>query len=360
MSSYILGGWTVCFYEDEVTKERMNIYLRDSLDQILTVSAFSFFKNNGAKITRFLERLENENPVWVDWNYQSMRQVEVHSSGLLSLSEITFPEVGMLLDFNRFREFQEFLVKARLVSAHSFESWEDTTGGFIRDLNSYGFATSCAEMLTVIREVITTRNLNGIEGYPRVCEILLSIFFEQYWQHVKPKHLYAIPSGTTLEFYESMMELLAPDTQVNPGITLREIRKLFKEVAKNIGAGNLFIIISQPIHCSNKVIDEIHHLATQNLCKFMLINPSEKNVARLYDLGECDPDWPMPIELEGLNSDDVNLLLEVQSRKIDFSQIPSQTPLVLYESDLFIGNSAMQSFDTVKENIRIRQSLNEE
>jgi hypothetical protein len=329
--SYLLNNWRKYCYQDKITEEAMNLYFKDSLSHVLSVSAQNYFEDDQEKVNRFLKALDCTKPIWIDLCNQTLSKVEVDSSGLLSFSDISIQDAGQQLNFSNLRIFQEFLVKARLFRAKRLEFWQDTTG-FIQDKASYDWVCVYRQIMLDIRDACMTRNLSGIVGSTKIGEVILSIFFRYHWHNTRQhKSLQAIPAATVVEFYEALLEALSPKLALKPNVTLREARKVFKGIGKQMGTANIFVI-SQPLHYSNKIIDEIHSLASQNLAKFILINPSEKNMSRLEDLGE-NPSSLMVKLWEHKEIIEGNYLYEAQSQKIDLTQIPAQVPLVFYEDE---------------------------
>ncbi len=321
-------------YKDSVTGESLNIYLKNSVEHIVTESAKTFFKNDAAKVARFLDKLKSRNPYWIDICDGSIQQVHVISTGLSDFKpvEIDFKPVEIEsiiepLGFVELRQAQKFLVKNSLLPASFFEVWDDPTGGLIFDKDSYYQFHSFCSFLTSLQDSLNAEDLLvALDKKRQPIETILPIFFQEHWQG-KVYWIQVSPACTPTDFYDTLLEVVGMPVKSGK-LTLKELRKQFWQIKFATEEKPVFVLF-QALHFSTKVIDEIHDLICRDVAKFVLTNISDKNVQRLEELGE-DKD-NIAIELGYYQGFDMDFLHEIQSRNIPFEKIPEEMPLVFCE-----------------------------
>jgi hypothetical protein len=313
-------------YEDAVSGDCLFIYLQNSRSHIITESAENFFGGDAEKLTRFLQRLGEENPTWIDVCNHCAQLVEVDlQTYALSFKSLDWEDAAKLAKFSALRDFQEFLVENCLTPASYWENWSDPTG-LIIGADSYYAANDFSRVVLEIQEALNTRNLIEINGWKMAAtDLLLSIFFKNYWTQGEIIWVRSVPSCAPVDFYELLLDSLEPVKERKIS-TLRALRKQFWQVRQQENVERLIVVVLQPLHFSNQVIDELHDLASRNLATFILVNADKKNIDRLEKLGEDEDDFSLDIG-SYQNFVDFDFLHEVREKGLVLEQIPKDIPL---------------------------------
>lgn len=320
-------------YKDAVCTEGrlLAVYMKNSVAQIMTESAHEFFGDDAAKIARFLSRLGCDAPYWIDIDDHCIRQVERNpDKGFLSFADAGIEAIADEFFNADRRETQEFLVKNHLFPASYFEDWHDPTGGLIGDLESYQQVKNFAGLLEDLKKRLSERNLIAIKGSAALADKFLGIFFTHYWPE-SAKKIRALPGSTPIDLYDVLIGALS-DKGLEPYTSLRTLRKDFERA--RAGSQPPIFIVSQVIHCSNQVIDEIESLTSGGKAIFILINPFEKQFSRLKKMGIQEFDLSLEMRhFKGIDSSFLNKIENAELTTDTLDLIPPKTPLVFIEEN---------------------------